>query len=183
MALKSTIFKADLNVSDLDRHYYATHSLTMARHPSETDERLMVRLLAFAFHADESLVFGRGLSTEDEPALWKKDLTGAVDLWIDVGLPSEDDIRRACHRAAQVVVFAYGGRAAEIWWDGVRNKLSRFANLTVLALPVELTRELAALAQRSMQLQVSVQDGGLWLTAGDTMLHVEPMRWQVPASG
>lgn len=182
MALKSTIFKADLNVSDLDRHYYATHSLTMARHPSETDERLMVRLLAFAFYADEALSFGRGLSAEDEPALWKKDLTGAVDLWIDVGLPSEDDIRRACHRAAQVVVLAYGGRAAEVWWDGVRNKVARFGNLTVLALPAELTQELAGLAQRSMQLQVSVQDGSLWLTAGDAMLHVEPLRWQAPAT-
>lgn len=180
MALKSTIFKADLNVSDVDRHYYATHSLTLARHPSETDERLMVRLLAFALFADEALQFGKGLSTDDEPALWKKDLTGAVDLWIDVGLPGEADVRRACHRAGQVVVLAYGGRAAEIWWEGVRSKLGRMANLTVLALSPETTRELAEMAQRSMQLQASVQDAGVWLTAGERMLHVEPARWQVP---
>lgn len=180
MALKSTIFKADLNVSDLDRHYYATHGLTMARHPSETDERLMVRLLAFMLYADEALQFGKGLSNDDEPALWKKDLTGAIELWIDVGLPGEVDIRRACHRAGQVVVLAYGGRAADVWWEGVRSKLARLGNLTVLALAPETTRALTELAERTMQLQVSVQDSGLWLTAGDRMLHVEPQRWQVP---
>jgi len=182
MALKSTIFKAELSVSDLDRHYYGTHALTLARHPSETDERLMVRLLAFALYADEALGFGRGLSTEDEPALWRKDLTGAIDLWIDVGLPDEGDIRRACGRAAQVVVLSYGGRQAEMWWDGVQSKLARQSNLTVLRLPRETTQVLAELAGRNMQLQVSIQDGALWLTAGDQMLPIEPVRLQVPAS-
>src|SRR5512147_3279852 len=106
MALKSTIFKAELQISDMDRNYYGSHSLTIARHPSETDERMMVRLLAFALHANEGLAFGRGLSTDDEPDLWQRDLTGAIRLWIDVGLPDEKLLRRACGRADEVVVYA-----------------------------------------------------------------------------
>jgi len=117
MALKSTIFKADLQIADMDRNYYQGHSLTLARHPSETDERMMVRLLAFALFADERLEFGRGLSADDEPALWRKDLTGAIELWIEVGLPDERELRKACGRAERVVVLCYGGRGAELWWD------------------------------------------------------------------
>src|SRR6202165_3675547 len=109
MALQSTIFKAELTVSDLDRNHFATHSLTLARHPSETDERMMVRLLAFALNADEALEFGRGLSAEGEPDLVKKDLTGAIELWIDVGLPDEREIRKAAGRARAVKVYVYGG--------------------------------------------------------------------------
>ncbi len=117
MALKATIFKADLQIADMDRRYYGDHTLTIARHPSETDERMMVRLLAFAMHADEALSFGRGLSTDDEPDLWRKDLTGTIEIWIDVGLPDEKRVRRACGRARQVFVYSYGGRGAELWWD------------------------------------------------------------------
>src|SRR5258708_30643507 len=105
MALKSTIFKAELTVSDLDRHHFATHALTIARHPSETDERMMVRLLAFALNADDALEFGRGLSSEDEADLVRRDLTGAIDAWIDVGLPDERRVRKASGRAARVVVY------------------------------------------------------------------------------
>ena len=100
MALKATIFKADLQIADMDRNHYGNHALTLARHPSETDERMMVRLLAFAIHADEQLSFGKGLSTEDEPDLWQKDLTGAIERWIDVGLPDE----RQCMVAVMVAV-------------------------------------------------------------------------------
>jgi len=125
MALKSTIFKAELSVADIDRGYYHDHALTIARHPSETDERMMVRLLAFALHADERLAFGRGLSTEDEPDLWQRDLTGAIDRWIDVGLPDERDVRKACGRAREVDVLAYGGRAVELWWQGACERLER----------------------------------------------------------
>ncbi len=125
MALKSTIFKVELSVADIDRGYYGDHALTIARHPSETDERMMVRLLAFALHADAALAFGRGLSTEDEPDLWQRDLTGTIERWIDVGLPDERDLRRACGRAREVSVLAYGGRAVELWWEGVRERLAR----------------------------------------------------------
>src|SRR6266542_2837271 len=113
MATNATIFKATLHIADMDRQYYEDHSLTLARHPSETDERMMVRLLAFAMHAHEALSFGRGLSTEDEPDLWQKDLTGLIERWIEVGQREEKNIRQACGRAKQVVIYTYGGRAAD----------------------------------------------------------------------
>lgn len=176
MALKSTIFKADLQVSDLDRHYYAAHALTLARHPSETDERMMVRLLAYAMFADERLEFGRGLSTEDEPALWLKDLTGAVKLWIEVGLPDERELRKACGRADRVVVLCYGGRGADLWWNQNRDKLERLRNLDVMNLPAATTQALAGLARRNMSLQCTIQDGQAWLTDGPGTVHIEPGR-------
>jgi uncharacterized protein YaeQ len=178
MALKSTIFKAELQVADLDRHYYAAHALTLARHPSETDERMMVRLLAFALFAEERLEFGRGLSTEDEPALWQKDLTGAVELRIEVGLPDERALRKACGKSTRVVVLCYGGRGAELWWEQNRGRLERLRNLSVLNLPAEATQQLAALASRGMRLQCTIQDGQAWLTEGEHTLHIEPARLQ-----
>jgi len=176
MALKSTIFKVELQVSDLDRHYYATHALTLARHPSETDERMMVRLLAFALFAHERLEFGRGLSTADEPALWQKDLTGAIELWIEVGLPDERVVRRACGRAHRVVVLCYGGHGADLWWAQHRDGLERLDTLTVLSLPAATSLALAALAGRGMNLQCTLQDGQAWLTDGSQSVHVAPVR-------
>ncbi len=175
MALNATIFKAELTVSDMDRGHYATHALVLARHPSETDERMMVRLLAYALNAGESLAFGKGLSDEDEPALWEKDLTGAIRQWIEVGLPDEKTVRRACGRAAQVRVYAYGRNAGR-WWQGVEDSLVRSANLEVFALPPVTTQELAALAQRTMQLQCTIQDGTTWITDGERTVEILPLR-------
>lgn len=174
MALNATIFKIDLTVTDMDRGYYATHALVLARHPSETDERMMARLLAFALNAGEALAFGKGLSDEDEAALWQKDLTGAIQLWIDVGLPDEKAVRRACGRAGQVLVYAYG-RGAERWWQDVQSGLSRPDNLTVIELPQAATQAMAALAQRTMQLQCTVQDGTAWLTDGARTVEIAPV--------
>lgn len=176
MAIKSTVFKASLQIADMERHYYADHSLTLARHPSETDERMMVRLLAFALHAHEWLEFGRGLSADDEPALWQKDLTGAIQLWLDVGLPDEKLIRRACGRADQVVQYAYGGRAADIWFEQNKNAFARLKNLTVYQLPPEQTTALANLAQRTMSLQATIQDGQCWISNGQDSVLVERVR-------
>lgn len=173
MALKSTIFKAELQVSDLDRNHFATHSLTLARHPSETDERMMVRLLAFALNADEHLEFGRGLSSEDEPDLVQKDLTGAIELWIDVGLPPERDVRKAAGRARKVIVYTYGGRGAVMWWEENRAALAKLANVSVVEVPPELTRSLAARAARSMQLAVTVQERQAWIADSAETLHLE----------
>jgi uncharacterized protein YaeQ len=173
MTTKATIFKAELNIADIDRHYYNDHTLTIARHPSETDERMMLRLLAFALHAHEDLVFGRGLSTEDEPDLWQKDLTGAIKLWIDVGVPDERRLRKASGRAQQVVVYSYGGRGAGLWWQQNRDKLSQINNLTVFNLPATSSQELATLAQRNMQLQCTIEDGQVWLANDKDRLEVE----------
>jgi uncharacterized protein YaeQ len=173
MAVKATVFKAVLQIADLDRHYYADHVLTLARHPSETDERMMVRLLAYALYASEALTFGKGLSNDEEPDLWQKDLTGAIERWIEVGLPDERAIRKACGRAAQVVVISYG-RAAPIWWNDNRDKLQRLDNLTVLNLAQETTLALAALASRTMQLQCTLQEGHVMVTSEAGMIELEP---------
>jgi uncharacterized protein YaeQ len=180
MAIKATIFKADLQIADMDRNYYADHSLTLARHPSETDERMMVRLLAFALFAHEQLGFGKGLCVDDEPDLWRKDLTGAIELWIDVGLPDEKWTRKACGRAGQVAIVSYGGRQADIWWEQARSKLERQGNLRVINLPQAATQALAALANRTMRLQCSIQDGHVWITDGQDTVQVEPLQ-RMPA--
>ena len=170
MALKSTIFRANLTVSDLDRGHFAEHILTLARHPSETDERMMVSVLAFALNADERLQFGRGISTVDEPALWVRDDTGREIQWIEVGLPDERLLRRACGRADEVIVFAYGGRGVDIWWQKDAATLGKLGNLKVFSLAPEDSRALAALAERNMNLSCTIQDGQIWFSSGDTTL-------------
>ncbi len=172
MALNATIYKAALQITDTDRHYYQEHALTIARHPSETDERMMVRVLAFVRHAHEALSFGRGLSTEDEPDLWQKDLTGAIELWIDVGQPDDKSVRKACGRAQQVVVYTYGGQSADRWWEQNRATLERAKNLTILNLPVDASRALAKLARRDMQLHCTIQDGQVWIGDRDETVQV-----------
>ena len=174
MALKSTIFKIDLQVADLDRNYFQTHALTIARHPSETDERMMMRVMAFALHADEALVFGKGLSAEDEPDLWQKDLTGAIEYWIEVGLPDERKIRRACGRSNHVLALTYGGRGADMWWQQNQSLLARQDNLTVLNISQEDSKLLAARAARNMSIQCTVQERELWLNIAGEAIHVVP---------
>ncbi len=173
MALKSTIFKAELAVAHLDRGYYADHALTIARHPSETDERMMVRVLAFALHAHERLEFGRGLSSEDEPALVRRDLTGAIEEWIDVGLPDEKEVRRACGRAGAVHVLAYGGRAVSLWWDKARERLGAQDRLSVTEIAPAASAGLATLAARSMRLQCTIQESQVWIGGEGTSIPVE----------
>ena len=174
MAPKATVVKAELQVSDMDRHYYATHNLTLAQHPSETDERLMVRLLAFALHADDRLEFGRGLSDEDEPALWRRDYTGEIQQWIELGQPDESRIRKAAGRAEQVVVVTYGGNAADVWWGKNAATLARFKNLTVLDLDAAAVSAATALLGRGMRVAAMIQDGELQLMDADTTVALTP---------
>jgi uncharacterized protein YaeQ len=163
MALTSTIHKAELQISDMVRNYYQDHSLTIACHPSETLERMMVRLLAFALHAHEHLTFANKLITEDEPDLWHKDLTGAIDLWIEVGQPTDKRIRKACGRAKQVYLYCYSGASADVWWQQVKSGVERTRNLTVVKLAPAQTQALAKLAQRNMHLQCTIQEGQVWM--------------------
>lgn len=177
MALKSTIFKIELQIADLDRAYYQTHALTIARHPSETDERMMVRVVAFALHADAALEFGKGLSADDEPDLWRKDLTGAVEQWIEVGLPDEKRLRKACGRSAAVDVIAYGGRTADLWWEQNAARLRKLDKLSVFSLPAEQTRRLAELVERGMTITCTLQDGELMMIIGDETVRIVPLRY------
>jgi uncharacterized protein YaeQ len=167
MAITATIYKAALNIADMDRGYYADHALTIAREPSETDERMMVRLLAFARHAHEYLTLAKGVSDADEPDLWRKDLTGQIEEWIEVGQPQDERrITRACGKAGQVAVYAFH-HAAHIWWAAMAPKVSRCRNLSVYQLPAEQSQALAKMAQRSMRLQITIQDGSV-LVSDDT---------------
>ena len=175
MALKATIFKADLQIADMDRGYYQTHALTIARHPSETDQRMMVRILAFALFADERLHFTRGISTDDEPDLWLKGLDEEIELWVDLGQPDLKRIRNACCRARQVVVLTYASRSADVWWRQNSGSLERFENLRVLQLPDDMAMPLESLAKRNMQLQCTIQGDEVWLGDEQTVLHLTPL--------
>ena len=181
MAQKATIYKVELSVSDMDRHYYETHKLTVAKHPSETDERLMVRLVAFALNAHEHLEMTKGLSTDDEPDIWQKSLSGELDVWVALGLPSEKVMRQSCAKAAKVLVYPYGGRTAEIWWEKIKNATSRFDNLQVINFSEADTTALANLASRAMKLQVNIQDGDVMVSAVDSIVYLTPTTWKSPA--
>jgi uncharacterized protein YaeQ len=178
MAQKSTIYKVELSVSDMDRHYYETHKLTVAKHPSETDERLMVRLLAFALNAHEHLELTKGLSTDDEPDIWQKNLSGELEVWVALGLPSEKIVRQSCGKAREVIVYSYGGRTAETWWEKIKNSTTRFDNLKVVNFSETDTRELEKLASRSMKLQVNIQDGDVMVSVDDSMVYLTPAKWK-----
>ena len=173
MALKSTIYKIDLNIADIDRQYYAQHNLTLAKHPSETDERVMVRIIAFTLYANSSLTFGKGLSDDEEPDLWQKDLTGAIELWMDIGLPTERDIRKAAGRSKQVVVVLYGGRIADMWWTQNSKALLKTNNLTVINLPN--TQELASIISRSMNISCTLQDKQVLVSHNDGSFEIAPV--------
>ena len=160
MAISSTINKISLNIADMDRHYYQSHELTVAQHPSETDFRFMVRLIAFMANASERLCFTKGLSSDDEPELWQKTLTNDIELWIDLGQPDEKRIRKACGRAEQVIIYTYDKRKAKVWWEQQHKKLQRFSNLNVLHINAQ---SVASMVKRSMQLQCNIQDGEIYL--------------------
>jgi uncharacterized protein YaeQ len=186
MALKSTIHKANLQIADIDHGYYADHALTLARHPSETDERMMVRLVALALQAhrlqsdcqgDGTLAFGAGLSDPDEPDVWLRDYTGRTRVWMEVGQPEDKPIAKACSRADAVLLYAHG-HAAEVWWRGIENKLTRLDKLQVWRIPTSAAQELATLAERSMQLQATLQEGLLMLGNSARQVEVEPVRWK-----
>jgi uncharacterized protein YaeQ len=179
LALKSTVYKAQLQIADMDRQLYADHAMTLALHPSETEERLLVRLLAFALqvpHDDSrgALQFARGLSDTDEPDLWQHDLSGQLVHWLEVGQPDERRLARACGRAERVTLYAYGS-AAPVWWAPLQGKVARLSNLAVWQIPAPQAQALAGLAARSMQWQVTVQDGLAWVADGRQTVEIAPV--------
>ena len=183
MALKATIFKASLQIADMDRSVYADHSVTIARHPSETDERMMIRLLALALKvpADTTqgmLEFGKGLWDTDEPDLWHKDLTGQIVHWIEIGQPDDKRLMKASGRADRVTVMSFSASTA-IWWNNIKGKLTRARNLEAWQIDAAASQALAGLAQRSMQLQVTVQDGSVWVGDGTQTVEITPQRLEL----
>ena len=180
MAQKATVCKAMLQIADIDRGLYADHQLTLARHPSENDERMMIRLLAFALcvpadSRDGGLEFAKGMWDPDEPELWQKDLTGRIVQWIEVGQPEERRLAKASGRAGRVSVFAFG-TAAAAWWAGLGSRIARAGNIEAWRIPAEQSRELAGLAARGMQLQLNRQDGAVWISDGERSVQITPER-------
>lgn len=178
MALGAKVSKAELNVIDLDRHYYHNHSLILAQHPSETNERLMLRLLVFALHAHDMLSFTKGLSTDDEPDLWKKSLADEIELWIELGLPSEKRLKKACGRANQVIVYAYGGGSAEQWWKQMEAPLKRFSNLSIFSIDESTIKKIVMCFDRKIDVQVTIQDSEITWDGNDnaSYFRIERLR-------
>ena len=156
----------------MNRDYYADHILTIARHPSETDRRMMLRLLAFCINADDAMNFSKGISTDDEPDLWQHELNGEISHWIELGLPDERRIRKACSRARKVTIYSYNQRSFDVWWRQVNSKLTRFHNLAICNISDDELAQLEALANRNMQLQCTIQDGDIWLSDAVTSVHI-----------
>ena len=165
MAINSTINKVTLNIANMDQHYYQNHELTVAQHPSETDFRFMVRLIAFMVNASERLCFTRGLCSDNEPELWQKTLTDEIELWIDLGQPDEKRIRKACSKANQVIIYTYNQRKAKVWWEQQQEKCQRFSNLKVLHINAE---GVEAMLKRTMHLQCNIQEGEIYLNDDDS---------------
>jgi uncharacterized protein YaeQ len=180
MALKAIIHKAHIQVSDMDRQVYGDHSVTIARHPSETDERMLMRLLAFALNApsdvgDAPLEFAKDMWEPDEPSLWQKDPTGGITRWIEVGQPDEKRFLRVSARVERMTVYSFGSGTA-VWWKALEPRLTRVRNVDVWEVPMEPSRALGGLAERSMQIQVTVQDGSIWVGEGSRSVEVTPVR-------
>jgi uncharacterized protein YaeQ len=180
MALKATIYKAQLELADMDRQVYTEHNLTLARHPSETDERMLIRLLAFALNAPPDndrgvLELAKDMWEPDEPGLWQKDHTGRLVHWIEVGQPDEKRVLRVCARSERVSVYSFSS-STPVWWAGMAGKLTRAENLTVWQVPSEESQQLAALAQRTMTVQVTVQDGAIYVSEGERSVVLNLVR-------
>ncbi|MGB6135980.1 MAG: YaeQ family protein [Shewanella sp.] len=174
MAAKATVYKVALQIADMDRHYYADHALTLAQHPSETDTRMMVRLLAFALNASDTLAFSKGLCVDDEAELWDKSLSDEINLWVEFGQADEKWLRKACGRAKQVILYTYGGRSVPIWWQQHQQALTRYENLSVVNFPEDAVKQLAVFVSRNMALQVSISEGQVWLSDNENSVLIEP---------
>jgi uncharacterized protein YaeQ len=178
MALKATIHKAAINIADMDRNFFHDASLTIAQHPSETEQRMMLRLLAWICHADERLFFTKGLSADDEPEIWLKNDHNGIDLWIELGLPDEKRLKKACNQSSNVVLYAYGDRGAKVWWPQMKEKTSGLRNLSVRFIEDGLLTQLASMANRNMVLQATLQEGTIWLSDAQTSLEIHFVDWQ-----
>ncbi|MEH2919702.1 YaeQ family protein [Samsonia erythrinae] len=182
MALKATVYKATINIADMDRHFFHDASLTIAQHPSETEQRMMLRLLAWICHADENLRFTKGLSADDEPEIWLHNDTMELALWIELGLPDEKRLKKACSQSRSVVLYAYSERAAQVWWKGISGKLAGYKNLAIRFLDDGQLALLATLIQRTMILQATIQDGTIWLSDDKNSLEITFSEWKIAQS-
>ncbi|MFP1722220.1 YaeQ family protein [Lonsdalea quercina] len=179
MALKATVYKAAVNIADMDRHFFHDAALTIAQHPSETDQRMMLRLLAWICHADETLRFTKGLCADNEPEIWRHSDDQQIELWIELGLPDEKRLKKACSLSREVVLYAYNERAARVWWQTMADKTAQLSNLTVHFLDDKQLMQLTTLVRRNMSLQATLQEGTIWLSDDQNHLEVVFDDWQL----
>ncbi len=172
MALKPTIYTINLALADSDRGVYDNLTLKLARHPSETLERLTARILAFGLHAAPGLGFTRGLSSTDEPDLWRHSDSGEIEHWIEVGQPEESRLRKARGRARQVSVLAFG-KSADTWWLNQGDAIAQLARVEVAQLPWEGVQEAAALIDRNTALSLNIAGSVLYLDNGSEQVSLE----------
>lgn len=174
MALKSLVHKLSLNLSDMDRHQYGDYHLTIAQHPSETEHRLMLRVLAFALNASDTLSFTKGLCADNEPEIWQKSLSDEIELWIDLGLPDEKRLKKACNQSQKAILYTYGDGDQKVWLEKHQGKFFQHQNLTVISIDYEQSQQLIPFAARNMQLSITVQDGQVWVSNESDSVMVEP---------
>lgn len=174
MAIKPTIYKARISLSDLERDYYDAISLTIAQHPSETLERMMVRVLAYCINAQEDLELTKGLDEVDEPDLWVRTMDEQTTLWIDVGEPSFERVKKACNQAKAVKVYSFNSKS-DVWWAQGEAKLSRL-EASVYRFPWDNIEALAKLVERTMDLSVTITGNSAYV-AGD--LGEVEVSWEV----
>ncbi len=175
MALGATVCKAFIDVSDIDRGYYESRSITIAQHPSETPARMMVRLLAWVLFAGDKTEFGRGLSTEGEPAVYETNDAGDIARWIEVGCPDIKTLRKAAGKSEDVVVLAYDEARIEPWWQSRKGDMSKIDKLSVRWISDTDLEKLADMAGRNMKFAATVQDGVVWLADDSHNIEIEVM--------
>jgi len=178
MALKATIFKLELQVDDIDRHYYQSHQLTIARHPSENNERMLYRTIAFALNAHQDLLLTKGISSIDEPDLWRHSASGEIEQWIELGQPDEKRLRKACGKAKQVMVYSYNQRSGETWWQQLSARTKNSNNFTASKLIINSDSAIEQLVSRQMQLNCTIQDNTIWLTDGTITLEASTLPFE-----
>ena len=163
MAIKPTIYKLTIALSDLNRDYYDTLNLTIAQHPSETLERMMARVMAFCINAQEHLAFTKGISAVEEPDLWARTLDDQIALWIDVGEPAVERIKKATRLAQAVRVYSFNSKSAT-WWEQGRSKFSGLP-VAVFQFQWDNIQALAALVERTMKLSVTITENSAFIAA------------------
>ena len=173
MALKSTVYKANISLSNLNIHHYSDYSLTLAKHPSETDLRLIIRLMVFSLLAQEGLQFTKGLGSDNEPDLWKINHDGSIDHWIELGLPDERHIRQICGKAKRVSIYTYHQNQNVQWFESLEKKLTRFDHLNIIHFLFEDELLLENFAQKGMNLTITIEDNELWLSNDNDRLKIE----------
>jgi len=176
VALKPTIYKFRISLSDINRNYYDTLNLTLAQHPSETTERMMVRVLVYCINAEENLSFTKGLSAIDEPDLWIRTLDEQTALWIDVGEPAVERVKKASRVAQQVKVYSFNSKS-DVWWEQGESKF-RQLNASYYRFDWESVKSLAALLTRTMDISVTITGDSAYVASasGECEIAWETLR-------